>query len=350
MMTTLVLILSGILIGAGVGIIWRDARRNARGAFISNRDARKDKPPEAEITISHRTPGKREPEPGQSAEGHSSAFSELLQASAAASAAGDLDEPAPRRPALEKSWAALQPAVEAGVKSVNLVLRGIDVSVGEPGERGWSYKNKGFGSFRRISIGSESVAWLRLEVSADGLLHATVKAHRDRWGHLGAASSKPVEGFDAVRASDLLSECLQPSATFAAQAMQKSGAGTPNGEAARDTPDDVLAAALRAANGALAQARASIVPLGPGGWDDQAQCHRTPFSIQVNGNEVARMHIDRHAHELEVAVGVRDSHLANLGRRRRLPVAGLTIHTLAEVIASCVWPAVARFREKHQTA
>lgn len=343
MMTTLVLILSGILIGAGVGIIWRDARRNARGAFISQRDTRKDKPPEAEITISHRTPEKRDAvnEP-------SSAFSELLQASAAT--AGDLDAPAPRRPALEKSWAALEPAIDAGVKSVNLVLRGIDISVGEPGERGWSYKNKGFGAFRRISIGGESVAWLRLEVSADGLLHATVKAHRDHWGHLSSASSRPVEGFDAVRAGDLLSECLQPAAASAAQARQKSGAGAPNGEAARDTPDDVLAAALRAANGALAQARASIVPLGPGNWDDQARCHRTPFSIRVNGNEVARMHIDRHAHELEVAVGVRDSQLAKLGRRRRLPVAGLTIHTLAEVIASCVWPAVARFREKHQTA
>jgi hypothetical protein len=348
MMTTLVLILSGILIGAGVGIIWRDARRNARGAFISNRDARKDKPPEAEITISHRMPGKREPEAGQTANEHSFAFNELLQASAAAT--DDIDEPAPRRPALEKSWAALQPAIEAGIKSVNLVLRGIGASVGEPGERGWSYKNKGFGSFRRISIGSESVAWLRLEVSADGLLHATVKPHRDRWDHLGAACSKPVEGFDAVRASDLLSECLQPAATFAAQAMQTSRAGTSNGQAARDTRDDIFAAALRAANGALAQARASIVPLGPGSWDDQAQCHRTPFSIQVNGNEVARMHIDRHAHQLEVAVGVRDSHLANLGRRRRLPITGLTIHTLADVIASCVWPAVARFREKHQPA
>jgi hypothetical protein len=345
MMTTLVLILSGILIGAGVGIIWRDARRTARDSFVSLRDTSRDKPPEAEITISHRTAKQDQGLGRSSADSYSPAFNELLQISAAAR---ELDEPEPRRPALEKSWAALQPAIEAGVKSVNLVLRGIDVAVGEPGEPGWSYKNKGFGTFRRVSIGGESVAWLRLEVSADRLLHAAVKAHRDRWAHVTAAASKPIDGLDAVRAGDLLSECLQPSAAAAAQHLQK--AGKPNGEAPREAPEDLLTAALRAANGALAQARASIVPLGPGAWDEQAQCHRTPFSIQVAGDEVARMHVDRLAHEIEVAVGVRDSRLANLGRRRRLPAAGLTIHALAEVIASCVWPAVARFRENQQTA
>ena len=42
---------------------------------------------------------------------------------------------------------------------------------------------------------------------------------------------------------------------------------------------------------------------------------------------------------MEVAVGVREPQLIDLGRRRRIPVDGMTIHALAELIASCAWPA-----------
>jgi hypothetical protein len=53
---------------------------------------------------------------------------------------------------------------------------------------------------------------------------------------------------------------------------------------------------------------------------------------------------------MEVAVGVREPHLADLGRRRRIPVDGMTIHGLAELIASCAWPAIARFKEDRRQA
>ena len=45
------------------------------------------------------------------------------------------------------------------------------------------------------------------------------------------------------------------------------------------------------------------------------------------------------------AVGVRDAQMIGLGRRRRIPIEGMTIHSLAELIAGCAWPAIARFKD-----
>ena len=51
MTTALILIASGILIGAGIGVIWRDVRRSRRRAFILQREAQATTEPEVEITI-----------------------------------------------------------------------------------------------------------------------------------------------------------------------------------------------------------------------------------------------------------------------------------------------------------
>jgi hypothetical protein len=48
---------------------------------------------------------------------------------------------------------------------------------------------------------------------------------------------------------------------------------------------------------------------------------------------------------MEVAVGLPDARLAHLARRQRVPVAGLTTHALAELIAGSAWPAIAHTRE-----
>ena len=107
----------------------------------------------------------------------------------------------------------------------------------------------------------------------------------------------------------------------------------------------MVAAALEATNGALAQAGARLIPLAPAAWEAELRRYRMTLSVEVNGDDVARMHIERHPHEMEVAVGVREPQLIDLGRRRRVPVEGMTIHALAELIASCAWPAIERFRE-----
>jgi hypothetical protein len=62
------------------------------------------------------------------------------------------------------------------------------------------------------------------------------------------------------------------------------------------------------------------------------------------------MHIDRLAQEMEVAVGVPDTALAHLARRRRIAVEGMTTHLLAELIASCAWPSIEHQRGMRRPA
>jgi hypothetical protein len=65
----------------------------------------------------------------------------------------------------------------------------------------------------------------------------------------------------------------------------------------------------------------------------------------VFDREVARMLVERIGEEIEIAVGVADARLADLARRQRLAVKGMTTHALAELIASSAWPVIAHFRE-----
>ena len=56
MTTAIILIVSGVLIGAGISIIWRDVRARRRRAFVTQaRRARQPRiaEPEVEITISY---------------------------------------------------------------------------------------------------------------------------------------------------------------------------------------------------------------------------------------------------------------------------------------------------------
>jgi hypothetical protein len=264
-------------------------------------------------------------------------------------ALGDLALPDQKRvPELEQQWVALSPALEAGIRQVEAVLQPLQVSIGDPGNARWSFKNRGFGAHRRILLNGDSVAWLRLEVAHDLQLHARIRAHKDEMAIINGESAVPAENLAAARAGDLLSQCLKPLAAYVANAgdLPERRAG----EKAWREVDTIVAAALQATNGALAQAGAKIVPLGPAAWEAETRRYRAVLSIDVNGTDVARMHIERLPHELEVAVGVRDARMLDLGRRRRIPMQGMTIHALAELMAGCAWPAIARFRESRRSA
>ena len=164
------------------------------------------------------------------------------------------------------------------------------------------------------------------------------------------AADAAAKGLNAASASDLLAKCLRQAASHAAHRQP----GRDNDEAASEqawkTIDGVVSAALKATNGALAQTGARLIPLAPAAWEAELRRYRMTLSVEVHGDDVARMHIERHLHEMEVAVGVREPQLIDLGRRRRVPVEGITIHALAELIASCAWPAIERFRETRRPA
>jgi hypothetical protein len=360
MTTALYLIISGILMGAGISIIWRDMQKKRRGTFVSQRDARlgaepdveitiaHGAEPDAEITIAHRI--ELEPLPLRPlAEVRAPTTPKASAPASALAAARDVEKPHQgARLTLEQQWSALQPAIAAGVEKTNAVLAAMRLFIGPVGEPSWSYKNKGYGAYRRLLMAGESVAWLRLELLVDGQLRASVKAHKEDRANLNAVADMPAAGLDAARASDLFSQCVQPAALYAALQMRDSDEEA--SEQAWEGVDALVAAALKATNGVLAQTGARLIALAPAAWESDLRRHRMALSVEVNGDDVARMHIERLPYEMEVAVGIREPQLADLGRRRRIPVDGMTIHALAELIASCAWPAIARFRETRRQA
>jgi hypothetical protein len=262
---------------------------------------------------------------------------------------GDVSQPRQgARLALEQQWSALQPAIAAGVERTNAKLAPMRLLIGPVGEPSWSYKNRGYGAYRRILMAGESVAWLRLELFGDGQLRAGVKAHREDRATINASADTPAAGLDGNRASDLFSECLRPAALYAGGKIRDSDEEA--SDRAWQSVDALVAAALKATNGALAQAGARLIALAPAAWESDLRRHRMALSVEVNGDDVARMHIERLPHEVEVAVGVREPQLAALARRRRIPVDGMTVHALAELIAGCAWPAIARFKENRRQA
>jgi hypothetical protein len=331
--TALLLLLSAALIAAGVALVWRDMYRGRREAFLprGDRSAAVSADPELEVVVAHR------------------ASEPPSYRSAARPAPLSASEPPPlpgaaSAPDAAPQWEALQPIIAAAVDRVNAVLQAAGVEVGVAGEPSWSI-NRRYGAYRRILIRGESVAWLRIELDAAGALRAAVKAHRDDFAAVNADANAVATGLTVAAASDVLSECLKPAASLAMRAASGGDTEQWASETAWKAVDPVVVAALKAANGALAQAGARFIPVGTPAYAPDTGRHRLAVTVEVLDAEAARMHIERVGEEMEVAVGVPDVHLAHLGRRQRLPVAGLTTHALAELIAGCTWPAIAHIRE-----
>jgi len=351
MTTGIILVLSGILIGAGFALVWRDIRRSRRQAFLSEHDTVRVAEADVEITVARPerlARGAAAAKTIASAIGASLLFGRKHGEAALSEPARVLDEAA--QAAVVADWGALQEPLEAGVANINALLQQAQIAIAPPGDSAWSYKNHGYGVYRRILIGDESVAWLRLELAPDSLLIARVKAHKDDRAEINASAQTEAKGLTAKRASDLLADCLKPLATHVAKSQGPAGAPDQASAKAWEAIDEVVAAALTATNGALSQAGARLVPLDAPAWHADAHGHRLPLAIEVYGKDVARMHIDHLGAEVEVSVGVPDALFINLGRRRRIPVAGLATHPLAEVIADCAWPVISRSRDSRRSA
>jgi hypothetical protein len=315
----LLLLLSAALIAAGVLIVWRDGHRRRRQTFLVRGDA-SFAHPEAEVLVARSEPGQPLPR-------------------VAGASAGQAAEPAAR-------WAAVRPVLDAAVERVNGVLAGAGVTIGAPGEPRWSLMKRGFGVHRRLLVAGDSVAWLRLELDAGGQIQASVKSHKDDLAPINASAGVAADGLDVARATELLSECLKLTTAYAVRGTSGTNAEQWSSGMDWKAIDPLVAAALRAANGAFGEAGARFLPLGPPAWAADVQRHRLTVKIEVLGTDAARLHIERVAGEIEVSVGLADARFAALGRRERLPVVGLSTHALAELIASCAWPAIAHFRER----
>lgn len=115
-----------------------------------------------------------------------------------------------------------------------------------------------------------------------------------------------------------------------------------------------LSAALRAMNGAFAQVATRLIEIGKPQWDEVHLRHRQTLALVVEGEDAARVHVERLAHEFEISVASIDSDGGaggrEIGRRRRVPTDGITVQALAELIAACVWPTIARIRGRSTSA
>ena len=376
---------------------------------------------------------------------------------------------APRLPAIEAHWPKLSPEISAAVTAINQSNRHLALSIGPPGEPTWSLHNRGFGDYRRVSIGGDSIAWLRLELSSDMRISALLRAHDANHENINRTSAvdRPLV---ASRLTGALAECLTPSIDVAhsrqielarlaaAQAAAVPPPAPPQAQATpipfapsnplptednrtpspallsqdwtppplepeRTTADDDLPRSWQpVAEAAKKPSRASAWPAAVSGWlkrnkapapppppapeavvaaaaalanttsktttaktitgwrtpkpapnpaaamiDSAVMLVNTAFqesgarlapardpirdepigpndralSIDFGGTSVGLMLIEPHADRIDISVGVAD--LANFGaaRRQSQPLAGLTIHPLAETIATCAWPAIA---------
>ncbi|HEX5999391.1 MAG TPA: hypothetical protein VFZ16_08330 [Hyphomicrobiaceae bacterium] len=325
MTRVLLLVLSAALIVSGVALVWRDLYRRRREAFLVRGDATAIHP-DVELTVAHLDP---------------TSFTPL---GAAGGEAPSLVEVG-KEPEPAAQWAAIQPVLSAAVERVNGVLAGANVTIGASGEPSRSLMKRGYGVHRRILVSGESVAWLRIELDGNGELQASIKAHKDEHAALNTSASTTALSLNVERASDLFSRCLKPVAGFAMRSAHGGRTEQWASEMAWKEIAPLLGDALRAANGALAQAATRFTPLGAPAWSQDVQRHRLSIAIEVLGSDAARMLIERIDNDIEIAVGLPEAHLAHLGRRHRIPLAGLTTHALAEQIASCAWPTIAHFRE-----
>jgi hypothetical protein len=342
MASALLLILSGILIGAGVSLIARDLRAR-RGAPLLARLAQRAGTLERASEIARGGAGS--PPRDSTARAASPEPSLGRPASARSGEANGSSEgrAGENRPSLAEQWAALAPTLDRGVARVNARLAPQRLALGPASGTDWSYRQRAYGAYRRLLLGGDSVAWLRLELTADARLLAALKAHNDDRTAINGSAACAVASFDVARAAELLLDCLRPATgALALPADEPWREAPPSAPAERAV--GIVGPALKATNGAFALAGARIVPLAPEALEE---AHPRPMRlrIEVDGGEIARMQIETLDDAIEVAVDARDAQLVALGRRRRFPLEGMTIHALAELIAGCAWPAIAHYRD-----
>jgi hypothetical protein len=354
--------LSAALVIAGVIVVVRDYRKPKRllqphrAQQLANRPAAGhiiDPPTEAldtEVTIVHRPAETESDRSNVTAApkirpGKATHFDQLRSSVSTISnetaADADAGEPEGQRwPSVESRWLTLEPALDMAVAQLNAALSDVDLQIGKPGEPGWSFKNRGFGSYRRIAIAGRSVAWLRGEANQAGVVTFRIRAHTVEQALLNATSTLQTGDFGPLPLLDAVSSAIKPSAEYAAWLA-------PHRQAERDAVGDawseistVAADALQIAQGALIEAGAELTETSAPVWDPASGHQRWPLGLRVAGRNVATLNIELIKRGLEVSSSASVAARTDLTRRRRLELKGLTPHMLAEALAACAWPAI----------
>jgi hypothetical protein len=263
----------------------------------------------------------------------------------------DAEPEGQRWPSVEARWAHIEREIDQAVAQLNNALKPVGLELGKAGEIGWSFKNRGFGSYRRIGIGGRSIGWLRAETNQEHQLICKVRAHATDHALLNASAQIPAQRLDATLVLDLIAKVLHPSANYAAWLAPKARAASADGtDDAWSAIAPVAASAYAVAAGALKEADASLAEIAAPAWDPATGRHRWALAVAVGQSRVVDIMVDLSKHGLEVASRPLDQTKSDLGRRRRLDLPGLDAHALAEAIAASAWPAVAEALERAQPA
>ena len=263
--------------------------------------------------------------------------------------ASELDDNGPefaRVPSVEAGWHGMAAAVDAAIGRINSVLGPVHLNIGAAGEAGWSYKNRGFGVYRRIRLHDPSIAWMRIELTGDRKLSLKLRAHRQDQALMNEAVQVPIDALSDIGVIDAVALCIKPAAQYAAWIVPQAEADREASAALWAEVDGAAQAALQMTNGALSQAGAALVALAAPAYEPATHRYRWPLSVNVDGTTVALMVLERQTEALEISVGVADVARLDLGRRRRLAVGDLTPHALAEQMASSAWPSIADARQR----
>lgn len=283
--------------------------------------------------------------------GESPAFEQLRTSIASISAEAmseerDTAQEGQRWPSVESRWLTLEPDIDQVVARLNALLAPVGLQIGPAGEAGWSFKNRGFGSYRRVVIAGRSVAWLRGELNQTTPITFKVRAHNVEHALLNASGSVALDALSPLGLLEAMSKAMRPAAEYAAWQKPKAAADADAGSDAWSEVASVSMQALSLAGSALRDTGADLSETAPPGWDAATGRQRWPLGIRVGGNLVGIMYIDLVRRALEVAVTVTDRARGELGRRQRVDIDGMDAHKLAEAMATCAWPVVADALEK----
>ncbi|MEL6373169.1 MAG: hypothetical protein AAFR04_04320 [Pseudomonadota bacterium] len=254
---------------------------------------------------------------------------------------GEEEQPGQERsPEAEAHWRSIEQRIGDVVHDINTVLTRIDVQLGPAGEASWSFNNRGYGVFHRVLIADESVAWMRLEVTADQRLLCIVRAHSDERAPLNAYESLLAQRLNRDLVARHLATALLPVTKYAARNASRIMAERDTARQLWEETEETLHEAFEGANGALHESGAVLRVSEPARWDKTVKRYRLVAQVMLDDDEIAAMHIERPPRHIECAVLPPDVTLMELGRRKRLEVRDLNMPALAELLVTCVWPSV----------
>jgi hypothetical protein len=383
---------SGLFVLAGVILVWRDMRRRRPSTALQPRPpgvplatgrppadaplarpmpspvtAPMPAPPapvatavtappggaDADVTIVHRTRAavagltRRKTEAADvDAASSGSAFDALVSAVRAIRAEADGetadDEPEGQRwPSITGRWRALEAMVEGGVERLNSALNPNGLVISSAGDPSWSFRNRGYGTYRRVLLGGKSIAWLRTELTQTGQLVAKVRAHQVEQALVNAQASLPADGVTPNAVVETLAIALRPVAEFAAWSVPRRPSPETAGTQAWSSIDELTREAVAAAGDAFKVSGVRVVAAAAPAWDEVTGRQRWQLTLEHGSQAIGTVEMALAATSLDVTVVATDRLRNSLDRRRRLELAGLTAKSLSDTLAACAWPLIA---------